>query len=145
MAKMGRPLAIETADELLELFNEYEKETKSSPKLVQDYVGKDATMVYREKERPITLQGFSTWIFKKGIAKDIRHYFTNTDGAYNDFLAVTTYIRQAVDADHIDGGMAGIYNSNLTARLTGLADKKEVDNSGVINITIPKESDGLGE
>lgn len=141
----GRPLAIETPEELLELFNEYEEEIKSNPKLVQDYVGKDATMVYREKERAITIQGFSTWLFKRGIINDVRHYFTNTNGAYDKFLAVATYIRGAIDADHIDGGMAGIYNSNLTARLTGLVDKKEVENNGTINITTPQDAEGLGE
>src|SRR5690606_29104000 len=125
MAKVGRPLAIETPDEMWELFKGYVEWTKSNPIKVQDYVGKDAAMVYREKERPLTLIGFSAWLYEQGILKSIKHYFTNSNGNYDEFLAVTTRIREVIEADQVSGGLVGIYNPNLTARLNGLVDKTE--------------------
>ena len=133
MAKVGRPLAIETPDEMWELFKGYVEWTKSNPIKVQDYVGKDATMVYREKERPLTLIGFSAWLYEQGILKSIKHYFTNSNGDYDEFLAVTTRIREVVESDQVSGGLVGIYNSNLTARLNGLADKTESKVDATVN------------
>lgn len=125
MAKVGRPLAIETPDEMWELFQSYREWAKSNPFLVQDYVGKDAEMVWREKERPLTLTGFSAWLYDQGVIKDVGHYFSNQNGDYTDFLGIISRIRSVIQGDQIDGGLSNVYNSNLTARLNGLADKQE--------------------
>lgn len=124
-SKAGRPLAIETPDELWELFLEYMDWAKSNPVKVQDYVGKDANLVYREKERPLTLAGFSSWLYKQEILRDVEHYFTNYKGSYDRFLDVCMRIKTIIRADQVEGGLVGIYNANITARVADLVDKQE--------------------
>ena len=58
---------IETPEKLKEYFLAYEKEVKSSPFLVKDWVGKDAEQVYREKEKPLTMAGFECWLSDNSI------------------------------------------------------------------------------
>jgi hypothetical protein len=122
---MGKRKYIETPEKLLEYFEEYKKETKSNPIQVQDYVGKDADMVYRTKERPLTIDGFEVWLFKKGIISDLSHYFANTDNKYSNYLTICSYIRKEVRSDQIEGGMAGIYNPSITQRLNNLVERQE--------------------
>jgi hypothetical protein len=122
---MGKRKYIETPEKLLEYFEEYKKETKSNPIQVQDYVGKDADMVYRTKERPLTIDGFEVWLFKKGIIGDLSHYFANTDNKYSNYLTICSYIRKEVRSDQIEGGMAGIYNPSITQRLNNLVERQE--------------------
>jgi hypothetical protein len=122
---MGKRKYIETPEKLLEYFEEYKKETKSNPIQVQDYVGKDAEMVYRTKERPLTIDGFEVWLFKKAIIGDLSHYFANTNGKYDEFLTICSYIRKEVRSDQIEGGMAGIYNPSITQRLNNLVERQE--------------------
>jgi len=122
---MGKRKYIETPEKLLEYFEEYKKETKSNPIQVQDYVGKDADMVYRTKERPLTIDGFEVWLFKKGIIGDLSHYFANTDNKYSNYLTICSHIRKEVRSDQIEGGMAGIYNPSITQRLNNLVERQE--------------------
>lgn len=121
----GRPKAIESPEVMLELFREYEKQTKNNPIKVQDYVGKDAEMVYRLKERPLTLVGFENYCFEQGIISDLSHYFSNLDDRYNDFIGICRIIKNIIKQDQIEGGMANIYNPSITQRLNGLTDKTE--------------------
>jgi hypothetical protein len=122
---MGKRKYIETPEKLLEYFEEYKKETKNNPIQVQDYVGKDAEMVYRTKERPLTIDGFEVWLFKKGIIGDLSHYFANTDNKYSNYLTICSHIRKEVRSDQIEGGMAGIYNPSITQRLNNLVERQE--------------------
>jgi hypothetical protein len=122
---MGKRKYIETPEKLLEYFEEYKKETKNNPIQVQDYVGKDAEMVYRTKERPLTIDGFEVWLFKKEIIGDLSHYFANTDNKYSNYLTICSHIRKEVRSDQIEGGMAGIYNPSITQRLNNLVERQE--------------------
>lgn len=124
---MGKHKYIETPDKLLELFQEYKKWVKNNPIHVQDYVGKDAEMVYREKERPLTIDGFECYLFDKGIIGDLSHYFANTDNRYSDYLTICSRIKKAVRTDQIEGGMAGIYNPSITQRLNNLAENTNIN------------------
>jgi hypothetical protein len=47
-----------------------------------------------------------------------------------DFCGVITRIETEVRDQQVNGGMAGVYNANLTARLNGLTDKKDVTSKG---------------
>ena len=58
LANLGKKKYIETPEKLWELFLLYAKEVKSKPTLVHDFVGKDASEVRREKENPLTIEGF---------------------------------------------------------------------------------------
>lgn len=122
---MGKHKYIETPELMAELFNEYKKATKAKPILVQDYVGKDGNEVFREKERPLTMEGFSIYLYEQGIICDIWQYFSNLNDAYKDYLGICRTIREAIRLDQIEGGMAGIYNPSITQRLNGLTEKTE--------------------
>lgn len=122
---MGKPKYIETPEKMWEHFLAYKKEVKSKPILVQDYVGKDAEMVYREKEKPLTIEGFECWCYDNDIISDLSQYFANTEQRYTEYQTICTRIRKAVRADQITGGMAGIYNPSITQRLNNLVEKTE--------------------
>ena len=125
---MARPKGtknIETPEKMWEYFETYKKWVKSNPIQVQDYVGKDAEMVYRTKERPLTIDGFECWCFDNEIISHLSDYFANSDNRYSDYSTICSRIRKAVRTDQIEGGMAGIYNPSITQRLNNLAEKTE--------------------
>ena len=124
--KGGRPKNISTPELMMEHFSDYVKETKANPFKVKDWVGKDAYEVKREKERPLTMEGFENYCFLNGIITDLSHYFCNLDNRYYEFVGVCSRIRLIIRQDQIEGGMANIYNPSITQRLNGLADKQEV-------------------
>jgi DNA-packaging protein gp3 len=122
----GRPKKIETPEKMWEYFQAYRKEVKSNPFLVKDWVGKDAIAVYREKEKPLTIEGFENWCSSNEIIEDLGDYFTNTKNNYNNYSAICSRIKKNIRNDQIAGGMAGIYNPSITQRLNGLVEKSEV-------------------
>jgi hypothetical protein len=128
---MGKPKYIETPDKLWEYFEEYKKETKSKPFLVKDWVGKDAMDVYREKERPLTIEGFECYLADKNIIDNLSQYFANTEQRYTDYQTICSRVKKAVRKDQIEGGMAGMYNPSITQRLNGLVEKTQTE----VNIT----------
>ena len=128
---MGRPNKINSPEHLWELFQAYKKHTKENPFIVKDFVGKDAEMVYREKERPLTIEGFECWLADKDIIADLSHYFSNYENRYTEYLAICSRVKKAVRQDQIEGGMAGMYNPSITQRLNGLVEKTQTE----VNIT----------
>ena len=128
---MGKPKYIETPEILWQHFEEYKKETKSKPFLVKDWVGKDALDVYREKERPLTIEGFECWLADHDIIADLGHYFSNYENRYKDYLTICSRVKKAVRQDQIEGGMAGMYNPSITQRLNGLVEKTQTE----VNVT----------
>lgn len=120
---MGRPNKINSPEHLWELFQAYKKHTKENPFIVKDFVGKDAEMVYREKERPLTIEGFENYCADQEVIGDLSHYFANTNGRYKRFLTICSRIRREVRSDQIEGGMAGMYNPSITQRLNNLVEK----------------------
>lgn len=143
---MGVHKMIKSPEILKQLFLDYKKDAKDNPKLVQDYVGKDADEVYRKKEVPLTMEGFEEYVAEQpDMPLSLDAYFANREGRYEEFVSICHAIKRAIRKDQIEGGMVGIYNPSITQRLNGLADKKEVENSGQITIQAPKEDHGLGE
>ena len=131
---MGKRKYIETPEKMWEHFVSYKKETKEKPIIVKDWVGKDAVDVYREKERPLTLEGFENWCADNDIIDSIDQYFANTDNRYSEYVGICSRIRKVIRQDQIEGGMVGIYNPSITQRLNGLVDKKETEIKGGLNI-----------
>ncbi len=122
-----------TQEELLETFEAYCKDTKSKPFIVKDWVGKDAYCVERQKERPLTMEGFRVYAFRnKGCVK---HYFDNTDNRYNDYSTICAHIKAVIRQDQIDGGMAGIYSVSITQRLNNL--KESIEQTQIIQPLFP--------
>jgi hypothetical protein len=119
---MGKHKYIEKPEKMWELFLEYKDSVKNNPAKIQDYVGKDAEMVYREKEKPLTLEGFECYLFDKGIISDLSNYFANSDNKYSEYSTICSHIRKVIKNDQIQGGMIGIYNPSITQRLNGLTE-----------------------
>ena len=131
-----------TPEELESYFEQYKQWVDENPILVQDYVGKDGTEVNRKKNRPLTFDGFEIWLRKNSKIKCCQHILDNVKSAYNDFIDVARYIKSSVKADQIEGGMAGIYNPNITARLNGLTEKIQEDGSKEVTIKVKYERKG---
>ena len=120
---MAKHKYIETPEKMWELFEEYKNQIKTNPIKVQDYVGKDGDMVYRDRERPLTIEGFQNYCRRNvGCVHD---YFANTNKAYNDYSSICRAIRDEIRQDQIEGGMVNIYNPSITQRLNNLTDKVE--------------------
>ena len=120
----GRPRIFNSPEELWDAFEKYKEDTKANPLLVHDFVGKDGTEIYRKKEVPLTIEGFKCFLFESSDYKcwDIDNYL---DGTLKEFIGISKTIKDAIRRDQIKGGMAGIYNASLTARINGLVDKTE--------------------
>jgi hypothetical protein len=123
----GNKKYIETPEIMWELFEQYQAKVKSNPFLVRDWVGGMAMQVERPKEKPLTYEGFSNYVFSKGILKDTDDYFGNTGGAYEQFSDVCSRIKRVIREDQIAGGMAGLYNPSITQRLNNLVEKTQTD------------------
>lgn len=123
-----KPKYIETPEKMWELFEEYRTATKNNPILVQDFVGKDGNEVHRERERPLTMEGFQNYCRRNvGCVHD---YFANTNDAYSEYSSICRAIRNEIRQDQIEGGMASIYNPSITQRLNGLTEKTDVTTGG---------------
>lgn len=145
---MGRNKEIESPQKLWEYFLEYKKHVKDNPIIVKDWVGKDATNVYREKEKPLTFIGFQNYLDDQNIIGVVEQYFENRDERYNDFVGICSRIKRNIQEDQISGGMAGIYNPSITQRLNSLTDNidlstkgKELNNTQEVKITIVTNED----
>jgi hypothetical protein len=148
---MARPKGtkyIETPQKMWELFMQYKESVKNRPKLVQDYVGKDGKVVYREREVPLTFVGFDNFVFNyEGVqSKGVQQYFVNQDKIYDDYISICSRIKGIIRQDQIEGGMVSIYNPSITQRLNGLTEKVEQTNVekpifGGIDLDINHEMD----
>jgi hypothetical protein len=134
---MGKPKYIETPDKMWELFLEYKEQVKGNPKLVQDYVGKDALEVDRKKEKPLTFIGFQNYLDDENIITDVTDYFENKDGRYSNYIRICSRIKRNIHDDQITGGMTGIYNPSITQRLNNLTDRHDVTSEDKAIISKP--------
>lgn len=122
---MAKHKYIETPEKMWSLFTDYKEKIKATHIRVKDWVGKDAEMVHREKERPLTMEGFENYCEDLGEITELSKYFANKDDAYIAYRAVCSRIRRVIRQDQIEGGMAGIYNPSITQRLNGLVERQE--------------------
>lgn len=123
---MGVHKMVEYPEKLLEYFNGYKEEIKANPIKVKDWVGKDADEVYREKEQPLTMEGFENYVADHDGPWSLEQYFSNRENRYEDFVAICLRIKRIIRQDQISGGMAGIFNASITQRLNNLVDKTEL-------------------
>lgn len=143
---VGRPRLIETPQTMWDLFVAYRDYAKSNPIKVQDFVGKDATEVWRQKEQPLTMEGFEDFVADQpDRPTDLQHYFGNRDERYTEFVPICSRIKRAIRQDQIKGGLAGIYNPSITQRLNGLVDKSEVSGTTTVVKIVRHHSDTRNE
>ena len=135
----GRPPIWKTPEELWEAFEKYRAENKANPYRVQDYVGKDGVMVYRDKERPITFRGFEGWLAENGYCFDLSRYRKEEGEHHKQFVPMLTRIRAICDRDMLEGASSGVYTANIASRILGLVDKQE----NTVHIEQPLFGDGV--
>jgi hypothetical protein len=71
------------------------------------------------------MEGFESYLFDRGVISDLSQYFANREGRYELFVPILRTIRGKIRTHQVEGGMAGIYNPSLTARINGLVEKTE--------------------
>ncbi len=87
------------------------------------------------KMRPFTLQGLCNFI-------DISVEGFKLYEEREDFIGVTTRVRQIIENHQFEGASAGMLNANIIARKLGLADKQEVK-ADVTNTSIEIDEEKL--
>lgn len=150
---VGRPKAIKDPQILWDLFVRYKEDAKANPFVRVDYVGKDGTPVDRKIERPLLIEGFACFVADNvdGINfPDIDRYLhDNKKGStFSEFVTIAARIRFEIRQDQIAGGMAGVYNSSLTAKLNHLVDRQEtktVTSVQILNIDPLADPDDIVE
>ena len=135
---IGRPKNIESPEILWGYFLQYKTLVKNSPILVKDWVGKDADQVYKEKEKPLTIEGFENYLEDQDVINNLSNYFANTNNAYSDFSTICSRIKRNVRQNQIEGGMVGIYNPSITQRLNSLVEKTENTNTNIEQPLFPE-------
>lgn len=133
---MGKPKYIETPEALWKLFVDYKAHVKDNPTKVKDWVGKDAEMVYREKEKPLTMVGFECFVCDNTDVSypDLTAYFENKNKSYKAYFPISSRIQAEIKNDQLSGGLTMIYSQSLTARINNLAEKTETKIEGGLNI-----------
>lgn len=121
-----------TPEELLHAWEAYKKSVDEQNEWLRiQYVGRDGKRVVDKLKIPYTIDGFI--VHSKDYKGDIKAYIYNAEGYYDDFREIVSYIQTEIRNNHIVGGMAGVYNSSLTARLNGLVEKTE----NKVNVEVP--------
>lgn len=130
---MGKHKYIETPEKLWQLFCEYAEQVKTNPRKKDVFVAGFGKLK-EDLERPLTMEGFSMYLWNKGVTSNLHDYMANTKSLYNDYSSICMRVREAIRQDQIEGGMVGQYNSSITQRLNGLVDKSEQKNEGEITV-----------
>lgn len=139
---MAKNKYIESPEKMWELFLAYKQEIKGKPIKVKDWVGAGGKLVERERERPLTMEGFELYLAENEIIESVDQYFSNFEGRYSNYLGICSRIRKAIREDQISGGMAGIYNPSITQRLNGLTEKIQEDGTKEITVKVKYERKG---
>lgn len=123
--KHGRDMIFESPDYLAEKANEYFEWCIDNPLKEQltFHAQGVITQTDSNKMRPFTLEGLCNFI-------DISVEGFKNYEKKEDFLGVTTRIRQIIDTQQFEGAAAGFLNPNIIARKLGLSDKRDLTNNG---------------
>lgn len=117
----GREKIFDSPKELAEACNEYFKWAQDNP-MLEEQVFHSQGMLTRadvSKMRPFSLEALCNHL---DICVNTFKNYEKRD----DFLIVTTRVRQIIDTQQFEGAAAGFLNPNIIARKLGLTDKSEV-------------------
>jgi len=133
---MAKPKYIESPYNMWELFTKYVEWCKDNPVTSEDYVGGAGKKVTRSYDRPLTMSGFRAFGHREGVT--IHHYFSNSEGAYDEYRSICRAIEDEIRDYQITGGLVGLLNSSITQRLNGLTERVDQTSGGekVNNITV---------
>lgn len=113
--KKGRPPKFKTAEEFGKAIDDYFKWCDDNPVKVNVQTKKGVST--QTTPRPYTIYEMS---WKLGIGNWRQFKITNIDR--EGFAALFEYAENRITSNQVIGGMVGIYNANLTARLNGIAE-----------------------
>lgn len=135
---MAKHKYIETPEKMWELFCDYKKWAKENPIKVQDFVGKDGQEVHRDKERPLTMEGFECFVMENSDLSypDLTEYFEGKNESYRSYFPICSRIKREIRNEQIVGGMVGIYNPSITQRLNGLVEKTDNKQDGKVEVLV---------
>ena len=122
----GRPKQF-TPDGFLKACYGYFKWCTGNPVITQDFIksgDRAGEIVKMEISRPYSIEGLCVHI---GIVSDTFQNYSKAAG-YEGFFAICAHVREIIRQNQITGGMAGVYNASLTARINGLAEKNVNEN-----------------
>ena len=123
---------VETPEAFLELWEEYKQYVDSNPDLIEEITNKG--VVVKKVKMPYLRQGFEAYVYRN-YGFHIQQYFKNQDGLYGSYIPVITHIRSEFENDQIGGTLTGRYKApNLVARLNGLVEKAQTDNTITVKI-----------
>lgn len=71
---------------------------------------------------PMSIESFC--LFADITTETFRKY-EKAEKGYEDFIGVTTRVREIIESQQFEGATVGVYNANIIARKLGLADKSE--------------------
>lgn len=133
--KSKAPKKIPTPEAFLECFERYRKKVKEDPFLVDDYVGKDGKNIDRKKEKPLSMEGFENFLEDEYGIGQVQQYLENRGGRYEEFVSIVKRVKRVIREDQVSGGMVGVYNPNLTARINGINETIDTkgDNVKILN------------
>lgn len=136
---VGRPRLLKSPDEMWNLFTNYVDHARLHPVIKRELNQRTGEVIEIPIDRPLTIEGFFTFAWDR--LGDVSRYFYNTDGEFPEFVTISARIKQGIREQQISGGMGGVYNANLTARLNGLTDKvqNEITTPGKLEIKFEKE------
>ena len=131
----GRPPKFKTPDELEKLAEEYFAWCEANP--IKIYKRKDASARQAAKNgssagsaenemyitRPYTLDGLALYV---GVS-DWHHMKESESYQTPEFLRIIRTLEARIRNQQVSGAMVGMYNSNLTARLNGIADTTKTE------------------
>ncbi|WP_027378164.1 terminase small subunit [Chryseobacterium daeguense] len=146
---MAKTKYIESPEKLWEYFCSYREALKENPREIVEqrkssvnfkfYSGADASELKEEiqeasnpiiripVQNPLTMEGFENWCSDNDIIEDLGDYFSNKKNQYSEYSTICSRIKRVIRQDQIEGGMVGIYNPSITARLNNLKETTEIE------------------
>jgi len=103
---------------------------------------KTAEIYQVTRVKPLTKQGFFVFCFETYNAS-IRYLFSGDKNINPDLLATVEYITEKIYANQLEQALLGNYNAGLVQKVLGIADKKEVEVNGSIQINFGGDKDTL--
>jgi hypothetical protein len=133
-----------TPEQFTQLWNDYVQWAEDNPLFKYELNQRAGEVIAIPCRRAINLQRFYVWV-KEKTGKCIAQYFDNPDNRYAEYISITSHIRDFRTADNIEGGMSGLYNANLTARINSIKEQTDVTSNSEkidsISVTIVKPNE----
>jgi len=124
--KNGRERIFKTPQELLNKCYDYFHWCDENPWMKNDVIRsgeRTGEIIKIPAQRPYSIETLCVYI---GIAKRTFDEYSSRE----DFLPVTTHVREIIESNQLEGAIVGAYNHNIIARKLGLSDKTDITSGG---------------